>query len=342
MSDEKSFTGFKPYERTIVCLFYENGHWGELQTMDYEEFPSNPHQHHWHYGLSGFEGMKVFRDENGNIHIFMLNSHRGRFKKTQTRLGIPLIPKEFFEEAVVRAVRANEKCIPFERNGALYIRPNVFSCSDTTPGVFGNSKFALVVSVAPLFTNCNNLSRAIVELHDVRSAPGGLGAVKAGANYAYGLRADELARTKGYQHVLWTHPVTQTLQEFSTQTIFIVVDGVLYTPTLDGTILDGITRKAIINLGFCNGMPVTNRPIKLQWFIDALKNNAVSEVFGAGSAVAICPFGDITYGDTCFELPKIDSNTSVAHKMYNLLTQAYRGELEGEWTFKLLKGEHVL
>jgi branched-chain amino acid aminotransferase len=80
------------------------------------------------------------------------------------------------------------------------------------------------------------------------------------------------------------------------------VNGEVLTPDLDGCILDGITRKCIIELLKANGHKVTERPITIEEIADAHKAGQLSEVFGSGTAAVIAQVELIQYKDYAITL----------------------------------------
>ena len=89
----------------------------------------------------------------------------------------------------------------------------------------------------------------------IRAAHGGTGEAKAAGNYAAAIRPTELAKAKGYDQVLWLDAAEHKyIQEVGTMNIFFKISGEFITPKLDGSVLDGITRKSIIKIAEDNNI----------------------------------------------------------------------------------------
>ncbi|MEM6685887.1 MAG: aminotransferase class IV, partial [Bacteroidota bacterium] len=127
---------------------------------------------------------------------------------------------------------------------------------------------------------------------------GGTGEAKAAGNYAAAIRPTEIAKSKGFDQVLWldAHEF-EYIQEVGTMNIFFKINGKFITPSLDGAILDGITRKSVITILEDNGYEVEQRPIKLSEIIEASQNGSLEEAFGTGTAVGIAMIQAIGYKD---------------------------------------------
>ncbi len=77
--------------------------------------------------------------------------------------------------------------------------------------------------------------------------------------------------------------------------ICVVLNGRLVTPPLQDTILDGITRRSLIELCEDMDIPVEERPIHIEEVIDAIDRNELTEMMGVGTAAVITPIGTLRY-----------------------------------------------
>ena len=157
--------------------------------------------------------------------------------------------------------------------------------------------FIIIASPAgPFFTKRIKL---YAETKYIRAAEGGTGEAKAAGNYAAAIRPTEIAKSKGFDQVLWldAHEF-EYIQEVGTMNIFFKINGKFITPSLDGAILDGITRKSVITILEDNGYEVEQRPIQLSEIIEASTNGSLEEAFGTGTAVGIAMIQAIGYKDT--------------------------------------------
>ena len=82
-------------DHMLVCD-YKDGNWGEAEIMPYAPILMSPGSQVLHYGQSVFEGMKAFKNIEGDILIFRKHDNFNRLNKSAERLSIPLIPKEIF------------------------------------------------------------------------------------------------------------------------------------------------------------------------------------------------------------------------------------------------------
>jgi branched-chain amino acid aminotransferase len=175
----------------------------------------------------------------------------------------------------------------------------------------------------------------------VRAVAGGVGEAKTGGNYAASLLARQEAQEKGYNEVLWLDAKEHRyVEEVGAMNICFVIDGVITTPMLDGAILQGITRKSVLQLASHLGHTVSERKIAIDDLIEGIRSGRVSEAFGVGTAASIAPVGGICYRDT---LSVIGSNEvgPVARQLYGELQAIQYGEKEDVfgWTSRAPMGQ---
>ena len=168
----------------------------------------------FHYAQEMFDGLKAFRGADGKIRFFRLDRHCQRMHDGAERLCIPPIDEALMREAITGAGARRR------RLGAVVARHVALHPADhhrhrAVPGrAPGEALHLLRDRLAGRRATAARRSapaRILVEDKYVRAAAGGLGGVKAGANYIASLRAAEDAKARGYAQVLWTDAVEHTL-----------------------------------------------------------------------------------------------------------------------------------
>ena len=96
---------------------------------------------------------------------------------------------------------------------------------------------------------------------------------------------------------------------------------------LNGSILPGITRKSVVDLGKRWGLNVSERKISIEEVLQANNSGTLKEVFGSGTAAVISPVGEIKYGD---ELITIGDGAvgPLSRRFYDALTDIQYGKAE--------------
>ena len=108
-------------------------------------------------------------------------------------------------------------------------------------------KYRFIIFCCPVGAYYAKPVKLYVEQKYVRAVVGGAGEAKAAGNYAAALLPDQLAKSEGYDQVMWMEaPEFKKVQEVGTMNIFFVIDGKIVTPTISGAILKGINRDSII------------------------------------------------------------------------------------------------
>lgn len=260
-----------------------------------------------HYAQAIFEGLKAFHGEDGKIRLFRPDRHAERFFQSAEKLCIPPLPPELFLEAVEHLVAEEASWVPSATGTALYIRPFAFA-SEPFLGVRPAHEYIFSIICSPVgayYARGFEPVRIWVERTEVRAAPGGLGDAKTPANYAASLHAATMAKKRGYDQVLWTNAVSHRfIEEVGTMNVFVHLGDEVVTPSLDGTILPGVTRDSVLTLLRERGVNVVERRLSLEELREAHAKGELHEVFGTGTAAVVSPVGflgfedgDITIGD---------------------------------------------
>jgi branched-chain amino acid aminotransferase len=274
---------------------YIGGQWTNLKIVPVAPLEIHPGNMAWHYGQSIFEGMKASRDKEGNALLFRPELHSKRLNASARRMCMPELPEDLFLQAIHTIVDMEKAWIPPAAGSALYIRPFMFA-TDETIGVKASETYKFIIFVMPVGPYYNQPVKLFAQDTYVRAVVGGVGEAKTAGNYAASLYPANEARKKGFDQVMWLDGIHRKyIQEVGTMNIFFVINGEVITPNLDGAILDGITRKTIIELLKDKGHTVIERPISIDEIVEAHQNHTLSEVFGSGTAAVIAQVSTIQY-----------------------------------------------
>src|SRR5688572_1861128 len=281
---------------------YENGEWKNIEIKPYQPLLMSPSLAALHYGQAIFEGIKAYKDPNGNAYIFRPHDNFRRFNVSAQRMQMPTVPEDLFMEGMRRLIELDKNWIPSKEDHSLYIRPFMFS-SDELIGVRPSDSYKFMIILSPTGPYYSAPMRIYVEEQYVRAAPGGVGFAKAAGNYGAAMLATAEAKKKGYDQVLWTDAVEHKyVQECGTMNVFFIIGNSAITPDLEhGTILDGVTRQSAITLLKEMGFNVEERPLNIDDIIDAYKAGLLYEVFGTGTAATISLIKELRYKDYVME-----------------------------------------
>ncbi|HRP30536.1 MAG TPA: branched-chain amino acid aminotransferase [Agriterribacter sp.] len=286
---------------------YEDGKWTNVVIRPYQPLLLEPSLTALHYGQSIFEGVKAYRDENGNAFVFRPYDNFRRFNISAARMNMPDVPEEIFIGGMRQLIALDKNWIPAKKDHSLYIRPFMFA-TDAMLGVRPAQTYKFLIILSPTGPYYAKPMNILVEEHYTRAAPGGVGFAKNAGNYGGSLIAATEAQKQGYDQVLWTDPFEHKwLQEVGMMNVFFVIDHTAITPSLDeGTILDGVTRKSVITILKEMNVPVEERKISIDEIIDAHKQGRLQEVFGTGTAATIAMIHRVKYKDEVLEFNEKD------------------------------------
>ncbi|MEM6633345.1 MAG: branched-chain amino acid aminotransferase [Bacteroidota bacterium] len=287
----------------MLMARYENGSWGAPEIVPYDKLSLAPSVCTLHYGQAIFEGMKALKGIDGQPCLFRPIDNFLRLNRSAYRMGMPALPERVFMEGIRSLVSLDRAWVPSLAQGSLYIRPFMFA-TDEYIGVRSSDSYLFITFTCPVGGYYNKPVSLLTSKEFVRAAQGGTGSAKCAGNYAASLLPDKLAKSQGYDNILWLDAKEHTyVEECGTMNVFFVIDGTVITSPLTGTILPGITRDSVIRLLKDNGYKVEVRPISIYEVESAYEQGTLTEAFGAGTAATIAKIDRIGYAGRDLTFP---------------------------------------
>lgn len=338
--DEENLAFGRDFTDHMFLMDYEDGQWKDPRIVPFSNIELSPAAIVLHYGTEIFEGLKAFRREDGQVQLFRPEINMQRLNDSAQRLALPQIDLESSLEYLKAFVRHEEKFVPRKEGSSLYIRPLMIG-TDASLGVHPAKKvlYAIIASPSGPYYGKDGLKavKILIENEDVRAVRGGTGMAKCGGNYAAQLRATKRAQSMGFTEVLWLDGVERKyIDEVGAMNVFFVIDGVVVTPELTGSILSGVTRRSILEILRHEGYKVEERKISVQELVKALEEGRVDEAFGTGTAAVVSPIGQFSFENNDYKLG--DGKVGqITKKLYDTITGIQRGKIEDKfgWTVEL-------
>lgn len=315
---------------------FENGEWKNIEIKPYQPLLLSPSTAALHYGQAIFEGIKAYKDREGNASIFRPHDNFMRFNVSAERMQMPVVPEELFMEGMLQLVALDKNWIPSKEDHSLYIRPFMFS-SDELIGVRPSDNYKFMIILSPSGPYYSAPMRIYVEEQYVRAVPGGVGYAKAAGNYGAAMYATAEAKKKGYDQVLWMDAFEHKyVQECGTMNVFFIIGNTAITPGLEqGTILGGVTRQSVITLLQEMGLKVEERQLSIDEITAAYKAGDLKEVFGTGTAATISPIKELGYKDFSMKFDVDSWKTAPAIKKWLTDIREGRAEDKHGWMQKV-------
>lgn len=282
---------------------YENGEWKNLQIVPYGEITMSPAASALHYGQAIFEGIKAYRQGNGEISIFRPDKNFERFNISAERMVMPQVPEDLFMQGMSQLINLDQDWVPSKDGQSLYIRPFMFA-TDPVIGVHASDSYKFIIITGPTGAYYSKPLKVKIETHYARAVEGGVGYAKTAGNYARSLYPTQQAQKEGFDQLIWTDAKEHAyIEESGTTNVMFVINDVLITPASRDTILDGVTRDSILTLARAWGMPVEERRVTVAEVITAAKDGTLQEAFGAGTAATIAHIAQIGFEGEVYTLP---------------------------------------
>ena len=293
-------------DHMLVAEYYD-GAWRTAKIRPYGPLALPPTISALQYGVSVFEGLKAQRTPENDIALFRPSANASRLNRSAERLAMAPVPEDLFLDGVRALVGLDAAWVPPHGQGALYIRPCLFSV-DESVRVKAADRFLFVIVTFPFAAYYAAPVDVLVTDRFVRAFPGGTGNVKAAGNYAPALAGDAEAQRAGCQAVLWLDAQERRyIEECGVMNVFFVIDDTVVTPSLEGTILPGVTRDSVMTLMRDRGLAVDERRVALDEVFAAHAAGRLRECFGTGTAATLVHVRSIRHGDRQIVLPSPDA-----------------------------------
>lgn len=321
-------------DHMFICE-YIDGEWIDPKITPYKPILLDPSVSVLHYGQSVFEGMKAYKDNNGKVWLFRPKENWKRLNKSCKRMKIPEVPEEYFINGLKKLISIDSSWVQPGHGNSLYIRPFVFASQATVQASPSNEyKFIIICSPAKSYYSSSQFNVLIAEEFS-RAADGGVGYAKAAGNYGGSFYPTSIAQEKGYHQVIWTDANEHKyIEEAGTMNVFVRIQDTLITAPINDRILDGITRKSVIQIAKDLGIKIEVRPISIDELVNASNNGSLKEIFGAGTAVVIIPITGFGYKNLDYKIESLENSyaeklkKTITDIQYNISDDPYNWRME--------------
>jgi branched-chain amino acid aminotransferase len=235
------------------------------------------------YGLSCFGGIRGYRADDGSISIFRLPDHMLRFSRSAGLLKIKLPGDvQYLSNAVIELTKKNAPSTdcyyrPFAYKSDLSLGPSI--------GHPGGAFTVYMMNLGNYFGEDRPLRLMVSSWRRVAdTAIPARG--KIGGAYVNSSIAKDEAQINGYDDAIMMNELGK-VAEASAANLFMVRDGVLITAPITADVLEGITRRSVVELARHMGIPVVERDI------DRSELYIADEIFLSGTAAQVAPVGEV-------------------------------------------------
>jgi len=322
------------YSDHMFVADYQDGMWNDCRIVPFDSFSISPAMSVLHYSQSIFEGLKAYKDPNGEVLVFRPIDNFLRLNKSAVRMCIPELPEEVFMSGLLELLKTDKQWVPAKEGTSLYIRPFIFA-TDEFIGVRPSDTYRFMIFTSPAGVYYSEPVKVKVEKYYSRAFPGGTGAAKAGGNYAASLYPAKLAQEAGYHQLIWTDGLTHKfIEEAGTMNIMFVIGDRILTSKVGETVLNGITRRSVLRLANEWGYKVEERDVSVSEIIEAIEDGTLKEAFGTGTAATIAHIEVINNDGTDYELAAIE-NTAFSDRVLKELNDIKTGRINDRFNWNV-------
>jgi branched-chain amino acid aminotransferase len=334
--DFNQLTFGRSFADHMLIAEYADGAWQSMTIQPYGPLSYQPAMMSLHYGQSIFEGMKGYRSSEGDVLVFRPQENFKRFNKSAVRMCMPEVPEEIFLGGLKKLLEIDNAWVPEKEGCSLYIRPFMFA-TDEYVGVSPSTTYKFIIFNCPVGSYYSKPLKVRVETEYIRAAKGGVGFAKNAGNYGGSLFPTQKAMQAGYDQIIWTDAAThQYVEEAGTMNLMFMVGGSLVTAPKGDTILDGVTRKSVIQIAKDWGIDVQERQLSVKELVNGILDGSVTEAFGAGTAAVIAPIQTIGFDGVDYQLPD-KKESDFSSKVFSEINQIRLGQVKDTrgWVWKV-------
>ena len=272
---------------------FEKDAWQQPAIEPLAPLSIHPAAHVFHYASTCFEGFKAYRWDDGKAHIFRLNDHVERMRRSAASLRLPVPDADLLANMVVDLVANHVEDIPLPPS-SLYLRPTLIGTLENIGAAASPSTeatlFVLASPVGDYFAGGTEPLKLLVDDQHARSTEQ-LGSTKTGGNYAAALGPTLDAKARhGVSQILFCP--NGDVQETGAANFLLISDSEIITKPLDTTFLHGMTRDSILRLGTDLGYAISERNFTVGEMLDKVNT---FEAALSGTAACLTPVGTLVY-----------------------------------------------
>lgn len=334
--DQHNIPFGKIFSDHMFIADYDGENWTDMRIVPFEDMKIHPANSMMHYGQTIFEGLKAYKNEEGEVLIFRPEKNAARLVTSAERMCMAPVPEELFMEALHKLIDLDREWVPSVQGTSLYIRPFVIAW-DNFLGIRPSTTYRFMIITCPVGKYYSEPVKVKIETEFSRAAMGGTGSAKTGGNYAGSLYPAKKAQEQGFHQLVWTDSVEHKyIEESGTMNVMFMINDTLITSPTSSTILHGITRDSILQIAKKWNVKVEERPVTVAEVVEAAKSGNLQEAFGAGTAATIAQIESIGHEGEIYTLKPVEER-EFSNKVAKFLTDLKTGKEEDSfnWVYKL-------
>ncbi|KAI9738466.1 MAG: hypothetical protein M1818_005363 [Claussenomyces sp. TS43310] len=340
-------------DHMITAVWSASTGWAAPELKPYGPFSIMPNASVLHYATECFEGMKAYRGFDGALRLFRPDCNTRRMLTSATRISLPAFEPSELEKLIVNLMAIDgAKFLPEDQPGKfIYIRPTMIGThAGLGVQIPSEAMLYVIATYMPVLSEPTHGMKLLASQNDmVRAWPGGFGYAKVGANYGPSLIAQQEAKSRGYDQVLWLLGNEGSVTEAGASNFFVVwksKEGKLQlvtAPLADKIILDGVTRRSVLQLvrerlsdnkTGLQPLEIVERKYTMTEVAEAYDDDRIVEAFACGTAFFVVGVSDIHHRGKDLKIPVVRGNAGeYATLIKSWLKNIMYGKEQHEWGY---------
>ncbi len=308
--------------------------WHNAVICPYQSLPLEPFAAFLHSNQKILEGLKAYRNVNGDINLFRPEDNVKRFNRSAKRMLMPEIDESLHLEAIKSLVYLDQDWVPDKQGAFLLIRQIMIAAS--TKLYHGSSRdysHYIITRPAGSYFKGELIPISVFVADEYRRAvKDGNGEFKTGGSHMPSILNSEEVIQLGYSQVLLLDPVEgRYIENVGEINIYFVYEGKhVVTPVQNGNILPCIIHDSILKLAPALGYEISEQCLDIDDVLAGIDSGKITEAFGSGTAADILPVGKFEFKGKEYVINN-NKTGDVARELYNELTGIQYGTREDKF-----------
>lgn len=331
---EELYFGETFSDHTFIQHFTPEQSWHNAAICPYRSLPLDPSATLLHSSQKIFEGIKAYRNVNGDINLFRPEDNVKRFNRSAKRMLMPEIDENLHLEGIKSLVYLDQDWVPDQQGTFLYLQSTMIETSTKLDHGYCRDYSHYIITIPAGSNFKGELIPISVYVADEyrRAEKGGIGEFKTGSSPVTSLFNSEEVIQLGYSQVVWLDAAEgRFIENVGAMNIYFIYEGKhIVTPVKTDNTLPCIIHDSILKLATALGYEISEQHLDIDDVLAGIDSGKITEVFGCGTAENILSVGKFGFNGKEYVINH-NKTGDVAKELYDELTGIQYGTREDKF-----------